>query len=37
MAGRQPPAIPEQMESNRHFREYFGNPPGATRKQATGA
>ena len=32
--GRKKPAIPEQLEYNRHFREYFQQNPGATRQEA---
>lgn len=37
MPGRERPAIPEQLQYNRHFREYFATHPGATREQAISA
>ncbi|MBB5055834.1 hypothetical protein HDF16_000503 [Granulicella aggregans] len=35
--GHKRPAIPEQLEYNRHFREFFAAHPGATRVQAIAA
>ncbi len=35
--GREPNEIPEQLEYNRHFREYFSANPGATREEAIAA
>ena len=37
MPGREQPTIPEQLEYNRHFREYFATHPGATRDEAIAA
>ena len=36
-SGRRTSAIPEQLEYNRHFREYFRENPGASREAAIAA